>query len=841
MSLNANRNISLTAPSTLYSGTTGQTLTVNGTVDGAKTLTLGGPGNITFAGVIGGNTPLTGITQNAGTGTTTFDANVTVAAGGADFPGNVALGGSGITLSSGGPVTFGTDHTNALRVTGSGPTTITTTNQDVTLNAATTVTQAQSLSFNLGSGTFTQNTGATIDMTNGGGNPAGAKLTVTADQMTLGAAINAGTGGIVTLAPATAGQVIDMGTKPGGTLGLTNAELDEVTAKQLTIGSATNTGGIVVTANITASGYPTLELLTGGAITDPGGFTLDPTNLALSAANGIGTSIAPMITAATNLVAQNTATVGIFISNTGALTIGYTGDPFQGVKDTGAAADAISLTNAGSLTITTLGEIVVGPGEVTVTTTSGDILLGGNNGAGFDSFSGAVASSGGTATLDAAGNLLDGDTASGGSYGDIEGGGSIVLEAGGNINVDENSIVSAHGTGTITATAGGNISLLDTTGTHPAAVLATQGGAITLTTGAGGTLTVDSDSAAEAEPTIFTTRNGGNGNITINADHFILNAGTDSITAGTGIVTIQQVTGTEAIQLGTTTDAELDLSDAELGAITAGTLRIGATANTGNITVTAAVSTPNVPTLSLLTGGSVSQTAGALTVTNLAVQGAGGVDLAANPNTVTTLAASAGPESFDFTNTPSLTVGTVDGVIGIKAGSFADLLLEGAQSLLTVNQAIMADDNIFLTADQMTFNAAVNAGVNLVFLSTESASQPIMLVTGAKPANTLALTQSDLDEVTAGDHLELNATGSLTVAAPITSVGTGWSTLLLEAATDIQDTTAGAAPSVTTTSLGLQANTGIGGSTAAGLKTAVTNLAFQNSVSGAVTLTNTGR
>ena len=73
-------------------------------------------------------------------------------------------------------------------------------------------------------------------------------------------------------------------------------------------------------------------MFTGAAITDPGGFTLDPTNLALSGAAGVGTSAAPMITVVTNLVAQNATSGGIFISNTGDLTIGFTGDPSRACR-----------------------------------------------------------------------------------------------------------------------------------------------------------------------------------------------------------------------------------------------------------------------------------------------------------------------------------------------------------------------------------------------------------------------------------------------------------------------------------------------------------------------------
>ena len=50
-----------------------------------------------------------------------------------------------------------------------------------------------------------------IDTTNAGGTPAGADITLSADQMSLNAAVNGGTGGIVTLAPVSAGQIINLG------------------------------------------------------------------------------------------------------------------------------------------------------------------------------------------------------------------------------------------------------------------------------------------------------------------------------------------------------------------------------------------------------------------------------------------------------------------------------------------------------------------------------------------------------------------------------------------------------------------------------------------------------
>src|SRR5258708_23479126 len=56
-------------------------------------------------------------------------------------------------------------------------------------------------------------------------------------------------------------------------------------------------------------------------------------------------------------------------------TIGFAGDPFQGINTNGSGAFA--LNNAGSVNITTSGEFVrTGGGPLTITTTTGDIITG---------------------------------------------------------------------------------------------------------------------------------------------------------------------------------------------------------------------------------------------------------------------------------------------------------------------------------------------------------------------------------------------------------------------------------------------------------------------------------
>ena len=63
----------------------------------------------------------------------------------------------------------------------------------------------------------------------------------------------------------------------------------------------------------------------------------------------------------------------------------------------------------------------------------------------------------------------------------------VVLTAVNDITLDDFSFVSAHGAGAISATAGGNISLVATGTAFNGASIVSQGGNISLTTGAGGT------------------------------------------------------------------------------------------------------------------------------------------------------------------------------------------------------------------------------------------------------------------------------------------------------------------------------------------------------------------
>src|SRR5207302_10335264 len=129
-----------------------------------------------------------------------------------------------------------------------------------------------------------------------------------------------------------------------------------------------------------------------------------------------------------------------------------------------------------------------------------------------------------------------GDATSGNpGFGDVIGGGSIVLNAGRDIIIDRSSFVDAHGAGTITGTAGRNVSLLvQVNGIGDQ--IRTEGGAVVLSsTGMNGLLTLASGAGAG---TITTAQNPANGfgNVTLNFDRVSIGP-TDRINAGTAMGT----------------------------------------------------------------------------------------------------------------------------------------------------------------------------------------------------------------------------------------------------------------------------------------------------------------
>jgi hypothetical protein len=187
---------------------------------------------------------------------------------------------------------------------------------------------------------------------------------------------------------------------------------------------------------------------------------------------------------------------------------------------------------------------------------------------------------------------------------------------------------------------------------------------------AGGSVTISTTGNLTVENTAQANDLEANGGITLslvgNAGLFKVNSGANIQAGGTGsyvadkidiqgsimapgqIVALQPF-GSDAINLGSTSDVAadtLELSDAELDRITAGTLRIG-DGNAGSITISEAISTSSTSTLHLINGsgsnvifsGSTgSLNAGEVTIVagNAVISGSAAIDIIADTLSITT-------------------------------------------------------------------------------------------------------------------------------------------------------------------------------------------------------------
>ena len=804
----------------------------------------------------------------------------------------------GESLTSGGTITLAVGQAttetagatltaDALLLQGSGSYALDNINDVGTLAATT----SGAISFNNGANALDVGMVATIDgvtTTNSG-------VTITADDLTIAQPIGVGPA-TVFLQPFTNTLPIQLGAiaVPGVSFGLTDADLSEITAGSLQIGSTAETGGISVVGAISRHGFATLDLTTGnatanavtqtaslavshldvqaaGAVTltnganfvdsiagstvagdfdfldnasvfvgritpsdptfginaagnvivtttagnsTPGNITLpwtvegdtvtltaagailaddsnvnfpankvSATDLVLSSTTGTGAAALALATNVGNLVALNTTSGGIFISNDGPLTIGFAGDPFQGVSDHGNG-DPISVTSAGTLTITTTGEVInAAAGDVTLTTTAGDIVTGGNQ---------EVVNIGGDsalATLNAAGDITLGVS---GASGSVEGGGPVVLTAGGNITVDNGSTVQGFGNGNgVTITAGGNIIVQATT--VPGASIftagdgtASSGGAISLTTGANGNFVLESGANGDVDSD--------GGNITISAGGLFT---ADPITTGSstaGIVTLRQA-GTTTLNLDLGTDpstGNLGLSQTDLNQVTANILRIGRTDNSGNITLTAQITQPATvgTALTLLTGGNiqnmVSETSPAIIATNLMMQAGTGIGgsqsffpfLSTQVSQVAGSTSTSGGILIVNNSTGDLIIGTVDGVSGLSATVNGPVNVETLGGL-TLSQPINAPATALTGSGAININSTIT-GDGATINGGDGPDVITVTTTGATPLT--------LNGQGGGDSYVIGfGFGLLQSPVNIDASGTGTNTVTLNTASNSAD------------------------------------------------------
>mgnify|MGYP001268393381 CR=1 FL=1 len=191
--------------------------------------------------------------------------------------------------------------------------------------------------------------------------PAGANITLTAEDMDLTGTINAGTGGTVTLVQTTAGDAVDLGaadTLANNVLELTTAETTGITASRLLIGAAT-AGAITVSSDVSILNVATTHLTTGSTVTGTAGGIV-ANDLAINAGGAVN-----MTDASSNVDNLAVAAAGFDVTFTEA--DGFEVDTVDGV--TGITGAAITLTTGGDLGIV---EAITATGNV-INTAAGSI------------------------------------------------------------------------------------------------------------------------------------------------------------------------------------------------------------------------------------------------------------------------------------------------------------------------------------------------------------------------------------------------------------------------------------------------------------------------------------
>ncbi len=375
-----------------------------------------------------------------------------------------------------------------------------------------------------------------------------------------------------------------------GTSTITIADADLVSS--LTIDNVSVSSG---TNNVTFSGSGSLSSATININIDQAGtsstisasatFSLIVTELAFQATAGVGSASFPINTEIGKLEGSTT-NGGIFVSNTGDLTLGGTNASLNGVTATGTSG-IIHIVTSGTMRVI---EQVKGSGNVTLQTTgaSSDLIAEHGVPSGINAISGLM-------TVNAGRDLILG-TING--YGDVNGQ-SLAAFADRDIVISATTYVQSSG-GSLSATAGRDFKILQTNGGGSVFNNNAGNAPVTISTGADGTLVLDQGS------------NGGiaanSGTITINADNISLLSGKIGTTS---TLTLAPVTLARSISLGTETSGQLSLTDTELDLVSGGTLVIGA-ANSGTINVEAAISRTNATAMQLISNGDINIKGGSI-------------------------------------------------------------------------------------------------------------------------------------------------------------------------------------------------------------------------------------
>lgn len=571
---------------------------------------------------------------------------------------------------------------------------------------------------NLGS-SVTVASGVAVHSNNG-------SISLTGLDLNLAGTVNSGTAR-TTLGNSTAGRAIDVGTNTPGEIGLTQAELNNVTAAVLQIGTAT-AGPINISAAITnPAGWTTLTLLNGGTITEAAAGSLTLPNLRVASFGPVNLNNANDVDA----LAASSAAWFAFNNGTNTLTVGVV-DGATGISTTDSdiilTADNLDLAqsvNAGA------GTVTLEPFTNSLPITLGTASVPGTTFGVTDSELGQVT----------AGILRIGQTA---HFGGISITSAITRRAG----FDTLSLITDAG--------------ISQTAPVSVANLAVQYAGDVVLTNSGN----DADTFA-ADAISFAA-----GNLSYTDVNDLTIGSIDGVNgAGTAVGDVNLVTG------GALTINQL------LGAGGGGTLTIDAG---GSVTEGVNGEARGSQMLLLGAGPYVLDNPGNLT-SNLAALVSGSITYIQNSSTfVLTIDTVGGVNGVTGGGDVNITNQADDLVVSQQvSGPQVSLTAGGLDHILTNNSTITASSAVSLTADRMAIDGGLiltdKGGSNVVTLRGSSSGRTVDLGGITDPNGTLTISQGELNTITTdivrvGD---LSTGGSITITAPLSDATTGFGVLSL--------------------------------------------------------------
>ena len=613
--------------------------------------------------------------------------------------------------------------------------------QDIDMSAGTGGLTITADSDGSGAGTFNLNGGSDLTTNN-------AQIIITADDMILNGTIDSGTAATSLLK--SDGDTIGIASG-AGSMGLSAAELDTITAGSLVIGGA-NAGNITIDD---LDGANDLDKITGDVTFTAGAagsnVTFNGTNSNFS--NGLNVNATDGITISNDLVTNGTTSLDADSDDDGA------GDTTIGIGDSiNTTGNALTITQHD---MTLLGTINSGVASTTLLVSNGGTMELGGLGGDFSLLD---------LTIDSitAGSLTFGDATAG----------AITIAA--DVSPANATALHLHTGSTITGTAGGIIE---------DSLALTAGGLVDFTDAS---TDVDNLAVSAAGQTVnFTDTD--DINITTVSGVTGVTATTFDLTAGTTIDDAQAITATNlALTAGGTILLNVGTTDVDNLAISAAGQTVSFTdADDVDIDMVGGVTGVTATTFNLNTGGAVTDNvASTVAGTTTIAAGAGNnVTLDAATNDFATVAITSGNDvTLVDQNALILGASTISGTLAADAvanltingnvttngattldadsddDGTGDFLVNGGFTVDTSNNALS------VIADDVTLTGNLDSGAaTTTFLVSNGGTIDI----GAGGGGNLNLTQAEIDNATAaGITIGNAAAGAITVSSDITPANT---------------------------------------------------------------------